>query len=434
MNVFKTYLRRLWHLEGTVGRATYALGGLFAFALKFAIDWSIAHFVFHREWHLINYWHLIDAGVTPGMVVTLVAIAIPFVWFGIAMTLLRLRDIGAHPIWTAGFFVPVLNVVLFAVLSILPPRARKRTATPAVESAFLAVLIAAAFAVVVAALSLFVFEQYGFGLFVGLPFCIGFIAALIDARRAPGSKAKPLITAYAATLLVGGVFLAVAWEGIVCLLMAAPLAIVEVALGVLFANAVCKRTQLANASMFIPALLPLLIAGEAAVKPVARTYEVRSSIDIDAPPGVVWNHVIAFPEITEEPELMFRAGIAYPLRAHIVGRTRYCEFNTGAFVEPIDVWDAPHRLAFRVSQNPEPMRELSPWGRIDAPHLHGFLVSKRGQFELLPLDGGRRTRLIGTTWYQHNLWPAAYWRLWSDEIIHRIHMRVLCHIARSSVA
>jgi hypothetical protein len=184
--------------------------------------------------------------------------------------------------------------------------------------------------------------------------------------------------------------------------------------------------------MFLPALLPLLIAGEAAVKPVAPTYEVRSSIDIDAPPAVVWNHVIAFPDITEKPELIFRAGIAYPLRARIVGRTRYCEFTTGAFVEPIDVWDAPRRLSFRVTQNPDPMRELSPYGRIDAPHLHGFLMSKRGQFDLQPLDGGRRTRLTGTTWYQHNLWPAAYWRLWSDEIIHRIHMRVLRHIRNSS--
>jgi len=40
--------------------------------------------------------------------------------------------------------------------------------------------------------------------------------------------------------------------------------------------------------------------------------------------------------------------------------------------------------------------------------------------------------ITGTTWYQHNLWPAAYWRLWSDEIIHRIHMRVLRHILKSS--
>ena len=36
--------------------------------------------------------------------------------------------------------------------------------------------------------------------------------------------------------------------------------------------------------------------------------------------------------------------------------------------------------------------------------------------------------LTGSTWYQHHLWPADYWRLWSDAIIHRIHLRVLRHI------
>ena len=39
---------------------------------------------------------------------------------------------------------------------------------------------------------------------------------------------------------------------------------------------------------------------------------------------------------------------------------------------------------------------------------------------------------MGTTWYRHNMWPAAYWKLWSDLIIHRIHRSVLEHIKRSS--
>jgi len=43
------------------------------------------------------------------------------------------------------------------------------------------------------------------------------------------------------------------------------------------------------------------------------------------------------------------------------------------------------------------------------------------------LPGGR-TRLEGATWYQHTMWPAAYWHLWSDYIIHKIHLRVLEHI------
>lgn len=73
------------------------------------------------------------------------------------------------------------------------------------------------------------------------------------------------------------------------------------------------------------------------------------------------------------------------------------------------------------------MEEWSPYSHIHPPHLHGFLVSNGGQFLLTPLPNGG-TRLEGATWYHHGLWPAAYWRLWSDPIIHQIHMRVLTHI------
>jgi len=147
----------------------------------------------------------------------------------------------------------------------------------------------------------------------------------------------------------------------------------------------------------------------------------------------VWRNVISFPELPPPTELPFRAGIAYPLRARIVGRgvgaVRYCEFSTGDFVEPVTAWQPGKRLAFDVRENPEPMREWSPYGSLDTPHLHHYMTSLRGQFVLTALPGGR-TRLAGTTWYQHHLWPAAYWALWSDAIVHEIHSRVLDHIKR----
>jgi hypothetical protein len=42
--------------------------------------------------------------------------------------------------------------------------------------------------------------------------------------------------------------------------------------------------------------------------------------------------------------------------------------------------------------------------------------------------------LTGTTWYENRMWPAAYWRLWSDGLISRIHGRVLRHVAAISEA
>jgi hypothetical protein len=77
------------------------------------------------------------------------------------------------------------------------------------------------------------------------------------------------------------------------------------------------------------------------------------------------------------------------------------------------------------------MQEWTPYRQIHPPHLDNFLESKAGQFRLVPLDG-ERTLLEGTTWYHHHMWPARYWQVWSDVIIHQIHLRVLNHVKQLS--
>jgi len=61
---------------------------------------------------------------------------------------------------------------------------------------------------------------------------------------------------------------------------------------------------------------------------------------------------------------------------------RQCIFSTGPFAEPIEVWDEPRLLKFGVTANPAPLNELSPYGNIQPAHLHGYFVSKQGQFLL----------------------------------------------------
>ncbi|HYE98796.1 MAG TPA: hypothetical protein VEJ18_07790, partial [Planctomycetota bacterium] len=115
------------------------------------------------------------------------------------------------------------------------------------------------------------------------------------------------------------------------------------------------------------------------------------------------------------------------IRGRGVGAVRRCVFSTGPFVEPITVWDEPRELAFDVTAQPAPMEEWSPWPNVRPPHVDGFFVSRRGRFRLEDLGDGR-TRLHGTTWYTNRMWPQAYWQVWSDWIVHRIHGRVLAHV------
>src|SRR6185295_19422419 len=104
---------------------------------------------------------------------------------------------------------------------------------------------------------------------------------------------------------------------------------------------------------------------ECAVPPPLPLLEVKSSVVINAPPERVWRHVVSFAELPAPREWMFRIGVAYPIRAEIngegVGAVRHCNFSTGPFVEPIEVWDEPRLLKFSVTQNPAPMEEWTPY-------------------------------------------------------------------------
>jgi hypothetical protein len=221
--------------------------------------------------------------------------------------------------------------------------------------------------------------------------------------------------------------------------MAAPLALAFAALGAAFGYTLQNRNTYPGVAALLVCLTtaPAIMGAEAAVPRDVPTYRVESSVIINAPPNVVWKNVVTFPDLPAPTEPMFLLGVAYPERARIegsgVGAIRYCEFSTGDFVEPITVWNPDHMLAFSVRKSAQPMRELSPYPGLDTAHLHDYMISKHGQFVLEALPDGR-TRLIGTTWYQHHLWPASYWTIYSDAIIHSIHLRVLNHIKRLSEA
>ncbi len=275
-------------------------------------------------------------------------------------------------------------------------------------------------------------RAYGWMLFAVSPLLVGYAAGAFACKRGK----RPLTGfawAQAALLVEGAVLLALAFEGLICLIMAWPLAAAMAAAGCWFAYALHHVPAAAHVRLSCSALavLPLAMMLERELTPEPSLHRVASTIEIDAPPEIVWRNIVEVAELPPPDEALFRLGLAYPVRAEIEGRgvgaVRRCVFSTGAFVEPITVWDEPRRLAFTVERNPPPMVELSPHGEIHPPHLEGYFWSERGEFVLEALPAGG-TRLTGATWYRQKLWPAAYWLPWSDWVIHRIHLRVLRHI------
>jgi uncharacterized membrane protein YhaH (DUF805 family) len=456
---------QMWRWQGTIDRKSYAIAGCSAFVLKYFLDKVVAGLVFERPWFLWSYWQPLgpDSRLnaipsdTRTFVATLLVLALPFIWVGVTLTVQRLRDAG-KPLWlVVFFFVPVINLLFFLLLCAMGSHlaAAQREAAPWPETRALerwiprSTLGAAAASIGITILIGFmctvlgtrVLVSYGWGLYVALPFCLGLFSVLVYSYHEPRTFGSCMAVSLAPIALLGGVLIVVAIEGLLCILMAAPFALGLAALGGTLGytiQAVFWLNKGTPVMMSIVLLFTPAIQGvEHLAKLQAETFEVRTAIEVNAPPERVWNHVVAFAEIPPPKELLFRAGVAYPIRAEIsgygVGAVRHCIFSTGPFAEPIEVWDEPRLLKFGVTENPAPLNELSPYGNIQPAHLHGYFVSKQGQFLLTALPGGR-TRLEGATWYQHTMWPASYWRLWSDYIIHRIHLRVLEHIRRQAEA
>jgi hypothetical protein len=428
--------------------------GVIALVLKHNLDRLIANWGFGRDWQIWSYWQqpVVNPLTLPShdrnFFLTLIVVSIPFVALGIVLTLRRLRDAGWPPYLSLLFFVPFANLLFFLALVVAPSAKAipaglpngwlKRIAPESDRGAAAAGVLAGLLTALGGTLlSAQVFEVYGAGLFIGTPVAMGFVSASLFNVHRPQSLSKTLGVSMASLAIAGALIFALAWEGLICLAMALPIALPLVFIGGIAGYSV-MRFRPANIEVIVPLGL-LLLPGMMSVTPElsAPPLQVRTQIEIAAPPEVVWRNVVTFSDLPKATEWYFKAGIAYPQRATIRGQgkgaLRRCEFSTGAFIEPITAWEAPRRLAFGVTAQPPTMHELS-FAKITPPHLgDSYIRSERGEFLLEPLPNGH-TRLTGTTWYRLNFMPTEYWRLWSDAIIHRIHSRVLDHIRDLSEA
>jgi uncharacterized membrane protein YhaH (DUF805 family) len=448
-------------LQKRVRRGPFLAWGFGLAALKFAIDTALVYGFTGKTWSPLGYvvpsvvLRQSAVGDAPGALHVLLALfALPFLWIGVSMSVRRAADAGVSPWWGAGFLVPVVNYLVILALSVLPSKAEARwepspvlpyrgparthdapppstvELPPSLKSTLLGMFAPVGLGMSILGLAVYGLGAYGTVLFFATPFAMGAVSASLYNAGGLRPLGKTIGVAVSAVAMTGCAVLLFALEGVLCLAMAFPLAALVAAAGAATAWVIRSSSGVHRREVGLLVMLPLGAVGEAhAARP--ELADVTTSIEIDAPPDRVWPNVVGFSELPPAPEWFFRLGIAHPQRARIegsgVGAVRRCEFSTGAFVEPITVWDEPRRLAFDVTSQPPSMAEWSPYQRVNAPHLEGYMVSKGGEFRLIALPGGR-TRLEGTTHYTLAIYPATYWRPFAEGLLHAIHHRVLAHV------
>lgn len=443
----------LFGLKRPVSQFQYVVLGLSLAALKYGVEAVAVYQVTGKYYSPLEFlsplfsYRAADFAGHEGLAWAIFLWTLPFVWIALTMSVRRALDTRTISPWVALLvLLPIVNLFLIFILCVTwaepppresPPPVLKDDPTTAKLHVLISILAGLVVGVVMMIASVLLLGSYGTGLFVGSPVMMGAITAYVYNY----SESRSLLASagLGAAVVACGVMalLLFALEGVVCLVMALPLALPLGIFGGLLGFAIAEATRADNQWPHVSAIvicLPLLAGLESIISQPRETV-VMTAVEIDAPPQKVWDTVLSFPEIDAPQPWMFQLGIASPMRARIeghgVGAVRHCEFTTGEFVEPITTWDAPHHLAFRVTQQPDPLVELSPYKDVHPPHLAGYMRCSRGEFRLVPLANGG-TRLEGRTWYELRMFPQGYWILWSDMVIHRIHLRVLEHIERTA--
>jgi uncharacterized membrane protein YhaH (DUF805 family) len=365
-------------------------------------------------------------------------------WALAALAFRRAADAEASG-WIAAFAIaPVVQIATIGLLSAMPSRAVAGDAgvmtrrgplgwATAAQGLFLGVAVTL-FAVATGAL---LFGSYGFGIFVASPFTIGATTGYFANRRADLSPLGTAELAAGAIFLGGIALLTAALEGLICILMAAPLAMVAALVGGMLGRAIALYSRRsARQGLSVVALLPVIFALETSL-PTAVPFDTLSRVQIGAPPPAVWK-VLVRTDLSEEPvALPFRLRLAYPVRGEVlgegIGSIRLGVFSTGVALERVTEWIPNRKLSFILLNEVPAMRELSPYAKVHAPHVVGYFRTTNTSFELLDRDDGN-TEVIERTSHVLSLEPVLYWLPLARWVVHENNTRVLAHIKRRAEA
>jgi uncharacterized membrane protein YhaH (DUF805 family) len=435
----------VFSFQGQIGRLPYALWTLPMFFSQhvvtlIALRRPISAFAASPGFYIAPLHDLVNR-YQPPTVVLLAALAylILAAWMLAALSFRRAADAGVNEWIAAAAVAPGVQIIVIFYLCLAPPRrAGASIPTPAFEqtpdwrAGAQGVVAGMALTLGAVAIGALVFGSYGYAMFLVSPFVIGAITGYLSNRAGDIGAWRTFVLVAGAAALGGIALVAVALEGLVCIVLTGPLGIGIAAIGGALGRAIASASPRSPRELRGFSLLPLVFAIES-VMAATTGFDTTETITVDAPSQWVWNAIIHMDTIDEPPALPFRLGVAYPLRGDVlgegVGTLRRGEFSTGTAIERVTEWLPERKLAFVVEQDVPGMRELSPYEHAHSPHVVGYFVTTSTSFELLPVAEGR-TQIVERTAHELKLNPVFYWLPLTRYIVHLNNTRVLTHVAR----
>lgn len=448
-------MRSPFSLEGELSRPAYAAASAVAFfsqhALVALVLTTLGEPLTPPPWFWFTPLRAIvlsNQALSPTVLLAAAAVTLLIDWLLVVLAFRRARQARGHPGLSALVVAPGLQVFVMlwlcfappGSLSPAPPETDARWAvdwrSTATASA-LGMLAGVILSIAAVAFSTLVLHLYGYGLFIASPFVIGMTTAYLANRHADVGGNRTITLVLCSLGLGGLALLGLAFEGVICLLIASPLIAAMGVVGGLLGRALARMgTRRRGGSLMSIAFVPLLMVGEAALPPRAD-FDNVASIEVDAPPAAVWDAVVHMGPIPDAPAAPFRWGLAYPMRGEImgtgVGALRRGVFSTGVAYEKVTEWEPDRKLSFIVLSDPPTMREFSPYQHVNAPHQSGYFKTLDARFTITPLADGK-TRLSLATRHELDLEPALYWTPFAIWATYANKARVLRHFRQQAEA
>ncbi|EKO13307.1 hypothetical protein [Leptospira kirschneri] len=279
--------------------------------------------------------------------------------------------------------------------------------------------------------------EYGTVLFIAFPFSIGLLMEfhlLFIFAKTLTIKRKLLYVGIVTILSAGFsifIFLIFGKEGLICILMAFPIAFLLIFIGALIGSYIYMK----NLSKYLVILIVLCFNVSAYIydrnDQNLEKQKVQTSIEINASKKEVWKHIISPFEFGEAENFFLRNGVSYPVSMRIVEQNGklflFCNYTNGTTSANVDSFENLERFSFSFPEPQVTMKETSLYGEVEPKHIRGKVWAVFGEFRLIEVSENK-TKVIATTEYVNNLGPKFYWKLWEDYLINEIHHHVLTKI------
>jgi hypothetical protein len=275
-----------------------------------------------------------------------------------------------------------------------------------------------------------------------VPFALGVVTAIFTPRESRWRWAYWILMPIVPCLMLMAAVLLLAWEGMFCILLAAPIYFSMAIGGGFFGGLVIWLSERrapgkASGAAVAFCLLPFALAPlEGRIPTPVALREVSTSVAIDASAETVFRQIVRVPPIAPEelPPSLFRTiGVPRPLEATLteerVGGVRTARFAEGiTFLETVTEWVPPRGYAFSIRVEPGSIRPdvLDRHVRVGGEYFDVL----EGRFEIEPREKGVLLRIAS----RHRLSTRLnfYAGFWSDAIMADIQRSICAVIKKRS--